>query len=103
VVHHIEGVRSARNFWLRAVGLIGQRRPDRLRLHIPDCRSIHTFGVFAAIDVLFVSADNSILEIHENLKPMRVCVGPKAASGVVELPAGLVREMSIRLGDTVSF
>lgn len=79
---------SARSFSARLFGLLRRPRLDaNTGLYLPDCCSIHTFGMAYAIDVLFVDRYGYVLKRIDALPPWRVAICVQA-DGVVELPAG---------------
>ncbi|MFL5908087.1 MAG: DUF192 domain-containing protein [Solirubrobacterales bacterium] len=55
-------------------------------LLIPRCRSVHTFGMRFALDLLFLDADRRVIEIRRALPPGRLIRCPDAAS-ILELPS----------------
>jgi uncharacterized membrane protein (UPF0127 family) len=70
--------------------LLGLALIDRGRagggLLLPRCRSVHTFGMRFAIDLLFLDANGAVLAIHRSVGRSRI-VSERRASAVVELPA----------------
>ncbi len=50
----------------RLRGLLGRSAAQGILVLVP-CHSIHTFGMRFPIDVAFVSADGSVLEVHRNV------------------------------------
>ncbi len=64
--------------WLRA-GRAGEG------LLIPRCRSIHTFGMRFAIDVVFLDSELRPLSVRSALGPARLA-RERAAAAVLELP-----------------
>jgi uncharacterized membrane protein (UPF0127 family) len=56
-------------------------------LHIPACRSVHTFGMRFALDLVWLDADGAVLRVDRGVRPrrLRVCW---AARSVVEVVAG---------------
>lgn len=56
-------------------------------LQVPRCRSVHTFGMRYALDLVWLDADGAVLRIDRAVPPRRVraCRG---ADAVIELPAG---------------
>lgn len=56
-------------------------------LLLPRCRAIHTVGLAAAIDVVFLSADGRVLRIIARLRTNRAAFCTRAFA-VLELPAG---------------
>jgi uncharacterized protein len=77
-------VHLARTAWARLVGLALLRDlpPDRALL-IEGCRSVHTFGMRFAIDVVFLDAVGRPLRVVRNVRPCRV-VACRGAAAVLE-------------------
>jgi uncharacterized membrane protein (UPF0127 family) len=65
--------------WLRAV-------PPGHALLIPDCRSVHTFGMRFPIDVTFLDERGRPLRIERRVRPRRV-LGCRDAFAVLERPS----------------
>lgn len=55
-------------------------------LLIPRCRSVHTFGMRFALDVLFLDEEGRVLELRRGVRPGRV-LRCRSARQVLELPA----------------
>jgi uncharacterized membrane protein (UPF0127 family) len=64
-------------------------RPGRAGegLLIPRCRSVHTFGMRFAIDVVFLDRARSPLSVREAV-PRNRFLRERGAAAVLELPAG---------------
>jgi uncharacterized protein len=100
----------AAGFAGRLLGLAGMRSLDRGHgLAIPRCRSVHTFGMRFAIDVVFLAWDAgenraTVLELRERVPPVRFATlgagGGRARwlTWVLELPAGESRRLGIAPG-----
>jgi uncharacterized membrane protein (UPF0127 family) len=56
-------------------------------LHIPACRSVHTFGMRFALDLLWLDAAGAVVRIDRDVPPRRLRMCWRAAS-VVEVAAG---------------
>jgi len=102
MTHELPHLRIATGWWLRLVGLIGRTDERSLFLLIPDCSAIHTFGVRAPIDVLFLGPADQILEIRPMLAPRRVCIGPRVARSTLEVPGGYAARMGMQVGDVIA-
>ena len=77
-VHEATTVRA------RLLGLAFLKRiPEDHALLIPHCRSVHTFGMRFAIDVIFLDQRGKPLRTDRNVKPNRV-VTCKNAFAVLE-------------------
>jgi uncharacterized protein len=84
----------ARSPWSRLLGLALRRRPPPGRaLLIPRCRSVHTFGMCFALDLVWLDAEGRVLAIDREVGPWRVrsCRG---AAAVLELPSGRIPAMA---------
>ena len=82
VLHCAHGRRS------RLLGLIGLRELGTGKgLLLPRCRSVHTFGMRFAIDLVWLGADDRVLRIDHCVAPRRVrsC---RRARAVAETAAG---------------
>lgn len=55
-------------------------------LLIPRCRSVHTFGMRFALDLVFLDGAGRPLAAHAAVPPRRL-VGCRGAAAVLELPA----------------
>jgi uncharacterized membrane protein (UPF0127 family) len=69
----------------RVVGLIGRRGwPAGVALEIPRCRSVHTFGMRFAVDLVWLDRDRRVVRVDRAVRPRRVrsCL---AARSVLEL------------------
>ena len=74
----------------RRARLLGLGFLDRVEagegLLIPRCRSVHTFGMRFALDLVFLAADGRVVELRREVPPRRlICC--RAADSVLELPA----------------
>ncbi len=77
-------MRVATGFRARLLGLAFRRRAAEPLL-IPRCRSVHTFGMRFAIDVVFLDGDGRVLRVVEAVPPRRI-VSCRGAREVVEIP-----------------
>ena len=93
--------RRAETPWERAWGLLGRSsmEPDEA-LWFDDCRSIHTFFMRVRLDLAYVNMRMEVVKLVEDLGPWRVSWCP-AGRHVVELPAGSVRRLGLRRGETL--
>jgi uncharacterized protein len=55
-------------------------------LLIPDCRSVHTFGMRFPLDLLFLDDGHWVVEIRRDVPPGEVCRCP-TAEAVLEIPS----------------
>src|SRR5215217_4795949 len=72
----------------RAAGLIALRAlPPRMALLIPSCRSVHTFGMRFALDLIWLGDHGRIVDVSASVRPRRI-VSRAHARAVVECRAG---------------
>ena len=61
--------------------------PERLALHIPRCRSVHTFTMRFPLDLIWLAKDGSVVRIDAAVPPRRLKFCAKARS-IIEANAG---------------
>jgi uncharacterized membrane protein (UPF0127 family) len=80
-------VRCARGPWARLLGLAGlPGLPAGVGLLLPRTRSVHTFGMRFALDLVWLDGDGAVVRIDRAVPPRQVR-GSRAARAVVELAA----------------
>jgi len=93
----------AENPWTRAVGLLGRRElPEGRALWIRPCRSVHTFFMRFAIDVVYLAEDGTVVKTCPHLRPFRLSMGGRRAHSVVELPPGFLEQARLQIGERLS-
>ncbi|MGH1360436.1 MAG: DUF192 domain-containing protein [Burkholderiaceae bacterium] len=91
----------ANNFIGRFLGLmLCSRLAEDEALWLSHCRSVHTFGMRFAIDVLFLDAGGTIARIVPNLTPGRFANCP-GAHHTVELASGAAGRLQLSVGQTL--
>jgi uncharacterized protein len=87
------GIVSARG-WRRLLGLAfrGEGGP----LLIPRCRSVHTFGMRFALDLVWLDGSGRVVRVDRDVPPRRVRTCLRARS-VVETAAGRAEDVLARL------
>lgn len=92
-------VELARTFWARLKGLMFRRELAAGRaLLLEPCPQIHTCFMRFAIDVVFLDAQNRVVDVVENIKPWRMSKFYRSARRTLELPGGTLQG-KIRPGD----
>ena len=93
-------VRYARSWWERMAGFIpyGSLTPND-GLWFANCWAIHTLGMRAAIDVLFLDERDCVLHADPQVRTGRAMVAFVHARSVIELGCGALRGSSVMLGD----
>jgi len=79
----------ARSPLARVRGLALRRRPPGHALLLPRCRSVHTFGMRFACDLIWLDRDGRVLRVDEAVPPWRVrsCRGAAAVLEAGRMPA----------------
>ena len=89
----------ADTFFRRFLGLMGRKEQPRGKaLLIAPCSSIHMCFMRFSIDAAYIDREGKILKTAENLRPwlgLSLCFG---AWGVLELAAGEISRLDIRVG-----
>ena len=89
-------MRVARSGWSRLRGLALRRQPPDEPLLIPRCRSVHTFGMRFAIDLVWLGRGGRVVRVDRGVRPWRVRSCGEAIE-VLELAAGRADEMMPRM------
>ena len=71
---------------LRGLGALDDI-PGEHGLLLPRTRSVHTFGMRFALDLVWLAKDGSIVEVEENVAPRRHAMA-RSARSVVEVREG---------------
>ncbi len=78
----------ARSRWMRLLGLaLRERPPPGHVLLLPRCRSVHTFGMRFALDLVWLDRDGHVLAVESGVPPWRVRARRDAAA-VLEVAVG---------------
>lgn len=95
--------RVADSFWTRLRGLIGVRSlPPGGGLLIKPANQVHTHFMAMAIDVLYVNADNVVVDIEPTMPPWRIGRRRPTAHYVLELPSGAAARAGAAIGDRLT-
>ena len=90
----------ARGFFRRALGLLTRSAlPDHEGLLIPNCSSIHTFGMRFPIDVLFFSGDGVVEALYPDTPSGYLLVPRLRGVHTLEVNAGFIKKYGIKKGD----
>jgi hypothetical protein len=87
--------------WQHVRGLMFSPKRD-LVFTFPDerCRTLHMWFVFYMIDVVFLDASRTVVDVKRGFMPFRVYRSEVRSKYVVELPRGCG---DVRVGDTFVF
>lgn len=99
-----ENVIVANSFFKRLKGLMFTKDLSyESAMHIIPCNEIHTFFMNYSIDVLYLDRNNTIVAMDEDLKPRKVGKFIKNAKSVVEIPSGKIRNLNLKIGQSLEF
>lgn len=85
--HRHPNIPIAKDFRTRLRGLAFRDRCNAgPGLLIPDCASVHTFGMRFPIDVYFLDAEGNVLAAELAVPPRRI-VWHRGSSAVLEIPS----------------
>lgn len=94
-------VRCAQTFRARLMGLAFlSRLPPGCGLLLPKARSVHTFGMRFALDLVWIDGEGGIVRVDESVAPARLRFCGSSA-GVLELTASSARREGLRPGQRV--
>ncbi len=92
----------ANTFLSRFRGLMFRKSVDGdYALHITPCNQVHMFNMRFALDVVYLSETGEVVEIHENVKPNKVCKAVRNAKSVLEMRAAAATVHGIAKGDVL--
>jgi uncharacterized membrane protein (UPF0127 family) len=84
-----DDVRSANNPFTRLVGLLARATVAPSEgIWLAHCSAVHTIGMRATIDLIFLDAGNRVVGTAPNAVPNRPAFTCRGAKTVVELGAG---------------
>jgi uncharacterized membrane protein (UPF0127 family) len=96
-------LRVADTHWTRLRGLLGTSvLAVGDGLWIRPCRQVHMFWMRYAIDVVFLDDASRIVGLVPELRPWRISPLVRAATSVVELPAGTIARADLREGQALT-
>ena len=84
----------------RMFGLLGRRGlAAGGGLWIKPSSGVHTFGMAFTIDVVGLDSDLKVIKLWRRLRPFRLTSVSMKVKSVIELPAGVITESQMQLGD----
>lgn len=97
-------VERASTFLTRLIGLLAWARvePDE-GLWIEPCSAVHTIGMRARIDVVFVDRQRTVLRVCKDVGGGVLALGCKGAHAVVEVGAGALGRNAVSPGDQLDY
>lgn len=96
-------IKKADTFASRLRGLMFRREPlDQEGLWIIPCNSIHMCFMHFPIDAVFLDKQERIVHLVGNLQPWKFVSPVKGAHSVIELPAGTIKQMEMKIGHYIN-
>ena len=65
---------------------------------IDSCNMVHTLGMRYALDLVFLDSKGRVKKMAEEVKPFR-CAGAFGARSTLELPAGTLAVLGLKVGE----
>lgn len=98
-----ENVRYADTWWERLAGFIPRRvvAPDD-GLWFRNCWAVHTIGMRAHIDILFLDEESRVVRAQRSVPLQRPAIACVGARNVVELGAGALEGRDVLPGDRLT-
>ncbi len=94
---------KADGVWERMRGLLGRARlGEDEALLLEPCRSVHSFGMRYALDLVYVDRRGCVCKLVYGLLPGRFSASLEAHA-TVELAAGVLAATGIKLGDILAW
>lgn len=96
--------RLANTFWSRLRGLLGASPLQKEEgLILVGEKSIHTFFMSFAIDVVYIDKNYRVVRADPNMVPYRI--GPLVVQSayVLEMPVGAIATTTTQVGDLLEF
>lgn len=98
----VECCRKADRLFTRFMGLMGTPSLGRHEaLWITPCNSVHSFFMRYSIDVIYMDAKGTVLDIVYAMPPWRVHMPRAGARAALELAAGVAAAAAIKKGDSL--
>jgi uncharacterized protein len=96
----VENLKVAKSPFSRIRGLLfTDSWPPRHGLWLVPCNSIHSLGMRYAIDVIYLNKACQVVKITPNFRRNRLGPIVRKAHSVVELPAGSLEKMDLKVDD----
>ncbi|MGE5418113.1 MAG: DUF192 domain-containing protein [Acidobacteriota bacterium] len=94
----LKEIEIADSFWKRFRGWMGRVPEADEALLITPCSSIHTFFMRVPMDAVFLDSNGKVLRVIVEMKPWRCSPWIKGAQSVLELSAGMAKNLGIEEG-----
>ena len=99
----------AERFGLRLRGLAGLKEAELVPLLFPACRSLHTFGMRTAIDVVWLQVEaggSRVVQVGDGVEPGGLARAPRGsdrgATAALEVLAGDAAALGLRPGERLT-
>ncbi len=95
-------VEIARGLIARYVGLLTRSSvPPDEGLWFEHCHAVHTLGMRATVDLVFLDAQARVLRCDAEVRPGRPMVSCAGADAVIEMGAGFLARAPLTIGETL--
>jgi uncharacterized membrane protein (UPF0127 family) len=95
-------VKVADTFFSRFIGWLGKKDVGENEvLLLQSCNCIHTLGMRITIDVVFIDSKGCVLYMMDQMRPWRISPVIWQAKSVMEMRAGTIRRLEVKIGDKI--
>ncbi len=95
-------VEIARGVIARYIGLLTRSSvPPDEGLWFENCHAVHTLGMRATVDLVFVDAQARVLRCDAGVRPGRPMVSCAQADAVIEMGTGFLDRAALTIGETL--
>jgi uncharacterized membrane protein (UPF0127 family) len=95
-------VEVARGVIARYVGLLTRSSvPPDEGLWFENCHAVHTLGMRATVDLVFVDAQARVVRCDAGVRPGRPMVSCAQADAVIEMGTGFLARAALTIGETL--
>jgi len=99
--HQINDVCIADNIFTRLKGLLFIPKENLTGMYLTNCNSVHTIGMRYNIDIIFLSQSNNVVKVETEAKPYKLFFGTNKTNHTLELNAGAINNLDIKLGQKI--
>ncbi|WP_462411049.1 DUF192 domain-containing protein [Neobacillus sp. Marseille-QA0830] len=97
-------INKADSFFTRLKGYMFRMEPiTNEGLWIVPCNAVHMFFMKFSIDVVLLNERQEVVGLYSDLKPWKMTKPLKNAYSTLELPAGTIHNLTIKVGSFIQF
>jgi uncharacterized membrane protein (UPF0127 family) len=93
---------TAKTLWHRFKGFMFKKNADYALL-FKNCKSVHTFFMLFALDIVYLDKENKVVKIIKQLKPFKVAIHINNAVSILEIPSKAIDKIDSIIGKRLVF